>query len=278
MSPNPTIRASHAHLHLPLSFPPGCIQAPRFCVYLYLAHPHSRMRLHNHIVSRKAAGESERGGRRWRVTGMRFSSNLVPQSPQLPRKKQGGQALVPVRLRAHLAADRSGRFTGCTFVHFWLTASALLFVCVCVCAARSSQIKFHFCHVLICSAWNTSQWRKRGIETTRWKITCVDITCWIAGSRTCVELFTAWCKGSFQPDLTLISLMYDHRVSRFWAETTDECSAIETGKRNRNKKPNVLRVWKKKGFNKLELYIIALHLTQLRRTAGERGLMIWHKH
>lgn len=131
MSPNPTIRASHAHLHLPLSFPPGCIQAPRFCVCLYLAHPHSHMRLHNHIVSRKAAGESKRGGRRWRVTGMRFSSNLVPRSPQLPRKKQGGQVQVAVRLRAHLAADRSGRFTGCTFVRFWLTAPDLLFVCVC---------------------------------------------------------------------------------------------------------------------------------------------------
>lgn len=63
--------------------------------------------------------------------------------------------------------------------------------------------------------------------------------------------------------------------SRFSAEATDERSAIETGKRNRDKNANVLWVKKKKkGFSKLELYIITLHLTQLRRTAGERGLMI----
>lgn len=48
--------------------------------------------------------------------------------------------------------------------------------------------------------------------------------------------------------------------------------AIESGKRNRDKSPNVVGK-KKKGFNKSELYIIALHLAQLWRTAGERGLM-----
>lgn len=138
VSPNPTIRASHAHLHLPLSFPPGCIQAPRFCVYLYLAHPHSRMRLHNHIVSRKAAGESERGGRRWRVTGMRFSSNLVPQSPQLPRKKNkvGRPRCLCDCAGTSPPTGQGGSPAALSFTSDWLRQ--LLFLCAC--AVKSSQI------------------------------------------------------------------------------------------------------------------------------------------
>lgn len=98
-------------------------------VSISISHTHTLACAYITTLSRaKQQGRAREGdgGDEWQEC-----SNLVPQSPQLPRKKQGGQAQVPVWLRAHLAANRSGRFTGCTFVHFWLTAPALLFVCVC---------------------------------------------------------------------------------------------------------------------------------------------------